>query len=57
MIKKIRTTINKFKVKKICIDDFAIKKRHKYATVMIDIENHKIVDIIESRTDSDVAAW
>jgi len=24
---------------------------------MIDIENHKIVDIIESRGDSDVAAW
>ena len=24
---------------------------------MIDIENHKIVDIIESRKDSDVATW
>ncbi len=24
---------------------------------MIDIDNHKIVDIIESRKDSDVAAW
>ncbi len=56
MIKKIRTKINKIKVKKICIDNFAIKKCHKYATVMIDIDNHKIVNIIESRKDSDVAA-
>ena len=57
MIKKIRATINKLRVKRICIDDFAIKKRHKYAIVMIDIENHKIVDIIESRKDRDVATW
>ena len=41
----------------VCIDDFAIKKRHKYATVMINIDDHKIVDIIESRKDSDVAKW
>jgi len=33
----------------VCIDDFALKKREKYATIMIDIESHKFIDMIESR--------
>lgn len=41
----------------MCIDDFALKKRHNYGTVMIDIETHKIIDMIESRQEDDVAQW
>ena len=32
----------------VCIDDFAIRKGVKYATVMIDINSHKIIDMINS---------
>lgn len=41
----------------ICIDDFAIKKRQKYGTIMIDIHTHKIIDMIESREQTDVVNW
>lgn len=42
---------------KVCIDDFAMKKRHKYGTVMVDIETHTIVDILDSREVDKVAEW
>jgi len=41
----------------VCIDDFAMKKRQRYGTVMVDIETHKIVDMIESREAEDVSRW
>jgi len=44
-------------VTKVCIDDFALKKREKYATVMIDIDTHKIIDMIASRELNDVTKW
>ena len=34
-----------------------MKKRHKYGTVMINIENHKIVDILNSREVEKVVEW
>lgn len=44
-------------VTKVCIDDFALKKREKYDTVMIDIDTHKIIDMIESRELNEVTKW
>lgn len=41
----------------MCIDDFAIKKRHSYGTVMIDIETHRVIDLIDSRNLEDVIEW
>lgn len=41
----------------VCIDDFALKKRQRYGTVMIDIETHKIVDMLNSREITDVKQW
>jgi transposase/uncharacterized protein YoaH (UPF0181 family) len=41
----------------VCIDDFALKKRHRYGTVLIDVETRKIVDMIESRDQNAVAEW
>ena len=41
----------------VCIDDFALKKRQRYGTEMVDLETHKIVDMIESREMSDVSHW
>ncbi|HDR6248527.1 TPA: transposase [Bacillus cereus] len=49
--------IDKNKVTKVCIDDFAIKKRQRYGTIMMDIETHKIIDLIPSRDLEDVIAW
>lgn len=49
--------IDKNKVTKFCIDDFAIKKRQRYGTIMVDIETHKIIDLIPSRDLEDVLAW
>ena len=49
--------IDKEKIRKVCIDDFALKKRHNYGTVMIDIETHQIIDMIDSREEDDVTKW
>ena len=44
-------------MRKVCIDDFATKKRYRYGTVMIDIETGRIVDMLESRESSEVTEW
>ena len=56
MIKKA-VLIDRDTVKRICIDDFALKRREKYATVMIDIESGKVIDILNSRDYDDVKQW
>jgi transposase len=42
---------------KVCIDDFATKKRHTYGTVMANIDTGRIVDMLESRESAEVSAW
>ena len=49
--------INKENIRYICIDDFAIKKRKSYGTIMIDVETSCIVDLLESRDMEDVSKW
>lgn len=44
--------IDKEKITHICLDDFAIRKRHTYGTVMINIKTRCIIDITQ-----DVANW
>jgi len=41
----------------VCVDDFALKKREKYGTVMIDIATGNVVDLLESRDYEDVEKW
>jgi len=41
----------------VCIDDFALKKRQRYGTVMVNVETRKIVGMIESMEAADVAEW
>lgn len=41
----------------VCIDDFALKKRQRYGTVMVDLQTRKIVDMIDSREMDDVTRW
>ncbi len=49
--------VDKASVKKICVDDFALRKRFSYGTVMVDLESHRIIDLIPSRETIDVSRW
>ena len=49
--------IAKNKVFKVCIDDFAFKKRYSYGTIMVDIESHRIIDLLDSREKEPVTQW
>ncbi|MCR5754147.1 MAG: transposase [Acetatifactor sp.] len=39
------------------MDDFAIRKRFSYGTVMVDLETHRIIDMIPSRDVAEVENW
>jgi len=41
----------------VCIDDFALKKRQRYGTIMVDVASGEIVDMIPSREKVDVSRW
>ena len=56
-LKKMPEIVDKSSIKKICIDDFAVRKRFSYGTVMVDLETHRIVDMIPSRDVADVSKW
>ena len=49
--------VDKSVIEKICVDDFAIRKRFSYGTVMLDLKSHRIIDIIPSRDTSDGKEW
>lgn len=49
--------VDKSAVTKVCVDDFAIRKRYTYGTVMVDLETHRIIDIIDSRETKKVEEW
>ncbi len=42
---------------KIGIDDFAFRKRKRYGTVIVDLDSHRIVDLLADRTSATVEAW
>ena len=39
------------------LDDFALKKRHRYGTILINAVTHRVVDMIESREKDDIIKW
>lgn len=49
--------IDKISITKVCIDDFAMKKRNTYGTVMVDIETKNVIDLLGSRELTDVIKW
>lgn len=55
--KKEIANVDKLTITKVCIYDFTIRKGAKYATVMVDIDTHRIVDMINSCECDDVVNW
>jgi len=57
LLKKIVMLFDKKDVRKVCIDDFALKRGQRYGTIMIDLETHIVVDILDSRDCEKVSDW
>ncbi|MGM0112731.1 ISL3 family transposase [Enterococcus sp. DIV0187] len=49
--------IDKAIVTAVCIDDFALKKRERYGTIMVDLETHRVIDLLPSRDAEEVTEW
>lgn len=49
--------VDKSLITKVCVDDFAFRKRYSYGSVMVDFETHRIIDILESRETKQVEEW
>jgi DNA-binding transcriptional MerR regulator len=50
-------SVDKSQITKVCVDDFAFRKRYTYGTVMVDIDTHRIIDILDSRETNKVEEW
>jgi transposase len=39
------------------VDDFAWKKRHRYGTILVDLEKHQVVDVLPDREAETLITW
>ncbi|MEV0623578.1 hypothetical protein AB0I81_60395 [Nonomuraea sp. NPDC050404] len=44
-------------VRVVAVDDFALRKRASYATIIVDLEARRPVDVLQGREAEPVAAW
>ena len=45
------------KVRVLGVDDFAFKKGSTYGTILVDLEEHKVVDLLPERSQESLVAW
>ncbi|WP_313757312.1 transposase [Tissierella sp.] len=57
LLKKMPVSMDKNGIIRVCIDDFAFKKRYSYGTIMVDLDSHRIIDILDSRDKEPVIEW
>jgi transposase len=36
------------------VDDWALKKRNQYCTILVDLEDHKVIDLLQDRKSSTI---
>jgi transposase len=39
------------------VDDWAVKKRHRYGSILVDLEKHKIIDVLQDRETTALQKW
>ena len=45
------------KVRVLGVDDFAFRKGHTYGTILVDLERHKVVDLLPDRSQESLLTW
>ena len=45
------------KVRVLGVDDFAFKKGSTYGTILVDLERHRVVDLLPERSQESLVAW
>ena len=57
LIKKMPAIVDKLSVVRVCVADFAFRKRYTYGTVMVNLYAHRTIDLIDSRETKRVEEW